>query len=179
MENEDNKIKEVNGSKVVVIDRIRFKGKRTIEWSEVEAYLKNYIGQVCIIEDTKDKVFIGKDFPDEYTHSKYTHILKGANARAKANAAQGIMEMLIIANKKEYTENQKIKHSKDAKYGWYSYTTRFAVPVYDESGRIERYNVFCAIMLVRHGKDDKLYLYDVVKIKKEMSILFESKDCTQ
>ena len=57
--------------------------------------------------------------------------------------------------------------------------TRFALPVYGENENIERYNVFQAIMLVRHAEDGKLYLYDIIKIKKETSTLFQSKDLTQ
>ena len=33
----------------------------------------------------------------------------------------------------------------------------------------ERYNIFHASMLVRHSNDGKLYLYDVIDIKKETS----------
>ena len=36
-------------------------------------------------------------------------------------------------------------------------------------GELERYNVFHASMLVRHSNDGKLYLYDVIDIKKETS----------
>lgn len=100
--------------------------------------------------------------------------VKGANAKAKANAAQGLPELLMIADEKEYEINRKEKHSQDAKYGWYSYVTRFALPVYGENENIERYNVFQAIMLVRHAEDGKLYLYDIIKIKKETSTLFQS-----
>ena len=50
-----------------------------------------------------------------------------------------------------------ITNIKDAKYGWYSYVTRFALPVYGENGDIERYNVFRAILLVRHAEDKRLY----------------------
>ena len=64
-------------------------------------------------------------------------------------------------------------------YRWCSYVTRFALPVYGENGEIERYNVFCAIMLVRHAEDNKLYLYDIMKIKKETSTHLRSKDLTQ
>lgn len=32
-----------------------------------------------------------------------------------------------------------------------------------------RYNVFKARILVRHAKDGKLYLYDILRIKKETS----------
>ncbi len=97
----------------------------------------------------------------------------------EANAAQGIPEMLVIANEKEYEENRKDKHSRDAKYGWYSYATRFALPVYGDNNDIERYNVFRAIMLIRHAEDNRLYLYDIIKIKKETSTHFRSEDLTQ
>ena len=33
-----------DGKKIVVISDIRFKGKRNINWEEVEQYLKEYIG---------------------------------------------------------------------------------------------------------------------------------------
>ena len=40
-------------------------------------------------------------------------------------------------------------------------------------------NVFHAALLVRHDRNGKLYLYDIMKIKKETSILFQSDDFTQ
>lgn len=167
-------VDDLVGNKIVVIQDIRFKGKRTIKWSDVEKYLKQYVGEAHIIKSTNDLVYIGADLPDEYTHSNYTHILKGTNAKAKANATQGLPELLMIASEKEYETNRKEKHSQDAKYGWYSYVTRFALPVYGENENIERYNVFQAIILVRHAEDGKLYLYDIIKIKKETSNLFQS-----
>lgn len=172
-------IKYKNGNKIVVIKDIKFKGRQQIQWDEVEKYLKEYIGTVHIIQSTDDMVFIGEDLPDEYAHSNYTIKLKGANAKAKANAVQGISEMLSIANEKEFENNRKDKHSKDAKYGWYSYVTRFALPIYDKNKKIERYNIFRAIMLIRHADNGKLYLYDIIKIKKEASTHFQSEDLTQ
>ena len=69
----------------------------------------------------------------------------------------------------------KQKHEKDAKYGWYRYDVRFALPVYsDKTGNIERYNIYIAVMLVRHSEDDKKYLYDIISIKKETSSPLES-----
>ncbi len=57
-----------------------------------------------------------------------------------------------------------------AKYGWYRYEVRFALPVYDDkNGEVCRYNIFFARMLVRHDADDKKYLYDLLAIKKETS----------
>ena len=150
-----------------------------MEWDDVEAYLKQFVGEVYTIEDTNDMVYIGADLPDEYAHSNYTKILKGTNAKAKANAAQGLPEMIEIATEKEYEENRKEKHVNDAKYGWYSFVTRFSLPVYGENGEIEWYNVFRAVALIRHNMDRRMYLYDIMKIKKETSILFESEDLTQ
>lgn len=63
------------------------------------------MGEFYEIADTKDIVYIGNDLPDEYAGSRYTYSLKGANAKAKANASQGIPEMLEIAVGKHFREN--------------------------------------------------------------------------
>ena len=77
--------------------------------------------------------------------------------------------MIEIASGKTFSENYKKKHADDAKYGWYRYDTRFGIPVYDEEGEIERYNIFLARRLARHAHDGKLYLYDILRTKKETS----------
>ena len=141
MQRKVNVVEDLDGNKIVVIHDIRFKGRQAIEWNDVEQYLKQYVGEAHIIKSTNDMVYIGTDLPEEYAHSNYTNTLKGANAKAKANAAQGIPEMLMIAD--------------------------------------ERYNVFFAILLVRHAEDKRLYLYDIMKIKKETSTHFQSEDFTQ
>ena len=156
--------------KIVLINDIRFRCKKKEDWKEVEEYLKEYIGEFYEIEETSDKVFISSNFPDEYVSSESRLALKGAVAKAKANAVQGIPELIRIATNKEYSENTKQKHNKDAKYGWYRYDVRFALPVYDDkSNEICRYNIFFARMLVRHDKDGKKYLYDLLAVKKETS----------
>ena len=63
----------------------------------------------------------------------------------------------------EYAHSNYTNTLKGSKYGRYSYVTRFALPVYGENGDIERYNVFRAILLVRHAEDKRLYLYDIMK----------------
>ncbi len=93
--------------------------------------------------------------------------IKGTIVKAKANAAQAIPEMIEIATSKTFEDNKKNKHSRHAKNGWYRYDTRFALPVYDENGEIERYNVFSARLLIRHASSGKMYLYDVLEIKKK------------
>ena len=116
---------------------------------------------------TGNVVYIGSDLPSEYTGSVYTKKLNGTVAKAKANAAQAIPELLEISIGEHFRENNSRKHIWDARNGWYRYDSRFALPVYDERGCIERYNVFHASMLIRHSNDGKMYLYDVIDIKKE------------
>lgn len=89
--------------------------------------------------------------------------------KVKANAAQGIPQLIETASGKRYKENFADKHGKDAKYGWYRYDSRFGLPVYADDGEIERYNIFRVEMLIRHAEDNKMYLYDLVNIKKETS----------
>ena len=66
-----------------------------------------------------------------------------------------------------------MKHKSNAQYGWYRYDLRFALPVYGENGEMERYNVFCVEILIRHADDKRKYLYDLVNIKKETSTPLE------
>lgn len=179
MDRNVNVITGHDGKQIVVIHDIIFTGKRNINWKDVEQYLKQYVGKFYEIVDTKELIYIGNDLPDEYSNSNYTHRLRGASAKAKANAVQGIPEMIEIAAGKQFEENRKDKHNKDAKYGWYRYKTHFALPVYNENGDVGRYNVFQVIMLMRHSKNDKVYLYDIIEIKKETSNLFQPNDLTQ
>ena len=162
-------IQDADGNNIVMINDIAFKGKRSVEWSDVEKYLRQYVGDIYRIAETEDIIYIGTDLPDEYSGSNYTKHIKGTIAKAKANAAQAIPEMIEIATSKTFEDNKKNKHSRHAKNGWYRYDTRFALPVYDENGDVERYNVFSARLLIRHASSGKMYLYDVLEIKKETS----------
>ncbi len=170
-------ITDPEGKKIVLINDIRFKGKRKEEWKEIEDYLKEYIGEYSEITETAEKIYIGWDFPDEFTHGKDKTILKGSNLKAKANASQAICELIQIAENKVISEDFKAKHGSKAKYGWYRYDTRLALPVYNDYGEIERYNVFRMRMLVRHDEDGKLYLYDFLRTKKKR-VARLSKNCT-
>lgn len=162
-------IKDADGRSIVLISDLRFKGRRRVDWNIVEDHLKEYIGQRTEITETSDAVYIGSDFPDEFSHSKDTKGLRGANMYAKANSSGIIREMIEIATNKIFAENYAQKHNTDARFGWYRYDTRFAIPVYDDMGDLVRYNVFKARVLVRHAKDGKLYLYDILRTKKETS----------
>ena len=162
-------IKDVNDNKIVVVNDIVFKGKRNIKWNDVKQYLQQYVDEFYEILSTGDVIYIGRDLPDEYTGSLYTYKLKGAVAKAKANAAQAIPELIEIADSKHHRDNLKGKHKKDAAKGWYRYDSRFALPIYADDGEVERYNVFHASLIVRHAADDRMYLYDIIDIKKETS----------
>lgn len=162
-------IQDEDGKSIVIINDIRFKGKKKIDWNEVEEYLKEYIGRCYEIAETSEKIYIGTDFPDEFAHSKDTKILRGPNEKAKANSMQAIGELIQIATAKTVSPDFNERHKNKAKYGWYRYDTRVGLPVYDNEGNLERYNIFSIRMLVRHGSDDKLYLYDMLRTKKETS----------
>ena len=162
-------ITDLENKKIIVINDIRFKGKRNINWEDVEKYLKEYVGSCYEVVETSDHVFIGADFPGELKGSEDTKRLLGANAKAKANATQGIPMLLRCATNRRWQENYKGKHKVDAKFGWYRFTSRFALPVYSGLGEVERFNIYRIEMLIRHAADGNLYLYDMVNIKKEMS----------
>ncbi len=161
-------ITDESGNKIVLINDIRFKGKRNINWNEVKSYLRGYIGQCYEIEETAEKIYLGSRLPDEFTGSKSTKALLGANAKAKANSSLALPELIQIAKNPIFEENKEIKHNKDAKYGWYRYSVRFGLPIYEER-KIVRYNIFNARLLVNHASNNKKYLYDILAIKKETS----------
>jgi len=112
-------------------------------------------------------VCLSQQKPDEYARSDYTNSLKGAYAKAKANAVQGLGGMLEIATNASHNENKKDKHSIDAANGWYRYVSRFALPIYGVDGEIERYNIYHVYMIIRHDLDGRKYLYDVINMKEK------------
>lgn len=166
-------IQDINGKNIVLINDIVFKGKRSVNWKDVREYIKQYVGEFYMIASTDEVIYIGSDLPSEYSGSIYTKKLNGTVAKAKANASQGIPEMLEISVGMHYRENNDDKHNWNARYGWYRYDSRFALPVYNEVGEVERYNVFHASMIIRHANDGKKYLYDIIDIKKETSTPLE------
>lgn len=170
-------IQDDKGRNIVLINDKRFKGLSKSDWKKVENYLKGYIGEFYEIACCSEKIFIDTDFPDEYANSESRIALKGPRRVAKANAAQAIPELIQIAmpSNEIWQENKEKKHKRDALFGWYRYNVRFGIPVYDNEGELQRYNIFTAIMLVRHDRDGKKYLYDLTTIKKETNGPHESK----
>ena len=160
-------ISKHNGRKVVEINTIEFSGKRKIDWEGVEKYLKQYVGKQYVIEETSDIVYIGTDFPDEYTNSRYSTKSYGTIGKAKANATQAVPELIQTATEIVYRPNMDDKHKSDAPNGWYRGTVRFSLPVTDDKGNITGKNIFRGRMIIRCNSLKKMYLYDIIDIKKE------------
>lgn len=159
-------ITDIDGNKIALINDIRFKGKQNIDWEAVAEYLKGYVGDFYEISENAEKVYIGKRLSEEYVGAESRKALRGGNAKAKANAATAIPELIQIATNPIWKENIKGKHNKDAKFGWYRYEIRFAIPAY-ENEVLTHYSIYKAKLLVNHAENGKKYLYDILGIKKE------------
>lgn len=59
-------IQDIDGNNIVMINDIRFRGKRSVDWKDVREYLKEYVGEFYTIAATGDVIFIGSDLPKEY-----------------------------------------------------------------------------------------------------------------
>ena len=150
----------------IEIQNTIFKGKQNIPWSDVENYLRKYVGQVIEVKEYGDEIHINTSFPDEYVHSQYTRKLRGALAKVKANLTQIIPELIENAGNRRWIENKDDKHSENAIGGWYRYDSFFSVRVYEQGSEDYRLNYYSATIIVRIN-DAGNYLYDVINIKKE------------
>ncbi len=64
-----NIITDADGKKLVLINDIRFKDKRQIDWNDVKQYLEGYVGDYYEIEKNAELIYIGNELPEEYTES--------------------------------------------------------------------------------------------------------------
>ena len=104
-----NIITDADGKKLVLINDIRFKGKRQIDWDDVKQYLEGYVGDYYEIAENAERIFIGSELPEEYTESESRKSLMSANAKAKANAVTAIQELLQIAPNPTFEEKPQGK----------------------------------------------------------------------
>ena len=163
---------------MVVIEKIIYPNKSRIPWKDVANYMKQYEGQTHIITEYGDEIKLNYISASEYASSNYTKKLRGALAKAKANAVQIIPELIQHATNKRWIENKSEKHSKNAINGWYRYDVWFAMIVYDPETREKRKNSYRGTLVVR-SNDNGLYFYDIIDIKKRDSTLGESNQTTQ
>ena len=147
---------------MVVVDDNIFQGHENEKpLTVVKNFLKEKIGTFSTIMESGQKVYFGKDLPGEYIHSKSAVNSRASIKRAKNQMPSALDEMIEIATNRSWKQNQKEKHAVDAKYGWYKYQTKIAIPVKNA------YQVYSADLIIRNDADGKKYLYDILNIKKE------------
>ncbi len=151
-------IRNANGASVVWIKDNILKGKKgQPEHQVVASYIASHIGEIYTIIESGQKVYVGKELPQEYTQSKYTQaILKNTPgiARAKNRASANLGEMIEIATNRRW-EKAKHTHNKDAKYGIYKYDTKFGFPINNSKGEEIGANVYSAELVIRNASDGK------------------------
>lgn len=82
-------VTDESGNEVVLLPEIIFSNKQNINWNDVEDYLGKYVGELIEIAETRDIIYIGNKFPDEYGGSSYTRKTKGARAKSKGKCGAG------------------------------------------------------------------------------------------
>lgn len=159
------------GSKVVVMYEDVLKGKEGSPHQIIADQIAEHIGEYYTIFESGQRVYIGEDLPNEYTQSKYTQALLRRDLKilkVKNQASQNFKEMIEIATNRRWKKTVHSKN-KDAKYGFYRYTTKIAVPVFDSLKKVVDARIYSADLLIRNASDGKKYLYDVTQIKRERS----------
>ncbi len=58
------------------------------------------------------------------------------------------LRLIEIAENERFRENLAKKHDKNARFGWYRYDSRFALPIFDDDGEVLRYNVFHVELII-------------------------------
>ena len=161
-------LKTVNGKSVVWLEQSSLTNKELNNYKDVANFIAAHIGEVYTIVESGQRVYIGENLPSEYTHSKYTSYLRGADraaARAKNKAVDGFGELIETAANRRW-EKTRHTQSKDAKYGMYRYDSTFAFPVNGENGKSRRVRAYDVELLIRNASDGKKYLYDIVNVKE-------------
>lgn len=148
------------------VETIIFKGKQNVDWNKVEDYIGRYKGQTFIVEEYLDTIIVNRTSADEYAESKDTKRLRGALAKAKANAAIIIPELIRNATNRRWIENKNPKHANNASGGWYRYDVGFALPAKAENEVETRWKYYRGTMIVRLNNRG-MFFYDIINIKKE------------
>ena len=160
--------KDNNGDNIVVVDKNIIKGVKNKDLKKfVKNELKKNVGSYYTIIQNSKEIYLGKNLSNEYVYSECTKKMKISTLKVKAQASNNIGELIQIATNEGWKENIKPKHSEDAKYGWYRYDTRFAIPKVENNDGVIGYDTYSASLIVKHSSDGKKYLYDMIKIKRD------------
>lgn len=154
--------------KNILVSKIIFRGRKNISWDAVGEYMKKYQGNSYMVEEYGDEINVNMMSIDEYISSKYTRGLKGTLAKAKANIAQILPELIQSATNRRWIDNNDEKHKNNANKGWYRYDVFFSLPIKAEDDEDIHWNKYRATMIVR-ANDRGQFLYDIINIKKEVS----------
>ena len=87
-------VTDESGNEVVLLPEIIFSNKQNINWNDVEDYLGKYVGELIEIAETRDIIYIGNKFPDEYGGSSYKKKKKrikhiGRKSKSKGKCGTG------------------------------------------------------------------------------------------
>lgn len=164
---------EKSEKQYIRLENIVFKGKRNINWDDVERYLKKYIGQTYIVNLYGDQICVNWNFINEFVGSKYTKSLRGSLVKIKANLVTILPQVIEAAYDRRWVPNKDDKHKNNASKGWYRYSINFELPVQAVDDEKIRWNKYIATIVVRWN-DSGLYIHDIINIKKEASTLGES-----
>ncbi len=156
-----------DGRKIAWIDE-PLTNKQAENFQYVGARLASLVGQSADVLETGERVYIGKDIQHEYLRSKYTQgILNNRDIRrAKFKVAGNLQDVIAVGTNKQ-TEDATHHHATIRYDSVYRYKTLFAFPMRQSDGLTNAVKAYSATMIVLHGSDGQLYLYDLVSINEQ------------
>lgn len=117
-------------------------------------------GEVYKITETNNNVIIDKKTSREYSFSKYSQSININTKKLKGILSKYLKEIISNSFDRKFVNYKKLKHVKDAKYGFYRYKIVFSIK--DDV----KENIYEAVVLIRNDANTKKYLYDILDIKK-------------
>lgn len=151
---------------MIDIEKLYFTNKNKLNWKDVENRIQSISGLICMNEKFSKEFNVDNKAIDELTHSRYNMKLKGKLRLIKANLLMYLEEIIKDMENERWKEDIGAKHKNIAKNGWYRYDIHFNYPVRDEQGNYIDKQKYKATVVVRSAEDNKLYLYDIIDIKK-------------
>ena len=151
---------------MIDIEKLYYTNKNKLNWKNVERDLTKYLNCSFANENTSKTIIIDKIAVDELTHSKYNMKLVGKLRLIKANLCMHLESVIREMENERWKEDIGEKHKSIAKNGWFRYDIHFTYPIRDEMGNYIGKQNYKATVVVRCAEDDKMYLYDIIDIKK-------------
>ena len=144
--NEKNKIiynQEGKFDRLKILNNIFDDRKEKSISKTIKDSVKEHIGKYTYIRESGQRIYLGKDFPNEFVFSKYSQNISKETKLAKGRMVSGLLELIENATNREYTNEKKPKHIKDAKFGFYKYEIKFSF----EQNQKER--IYSGTLLIR------------------------------